>query len=181
MPDIQVIRVDRFGPPEVLVPAAVPAPAPARDGVIITVAAADVLFLDTAIRSGRAAQWFPVRPPYVPGGGVAGVVTATGAGADPAWAGRRVIARTGAGGGGGGYVEQAAVPAAALIPVPDQVSLADAAAVLHAALAAEALAGLAAGRIRPVIGQSVPLPGAAAAHAAIQARAVTGKTLLLPA
>jgi NADPH2:quinone reductase len=50
----------------------------------------------------------------------------------------------------------------------------------HAALAAEALAELAAGRIRPVIGQSVPLPDAAAAHAAMEDRAVTGKALLLP-
>jgi NADPH:quinone reductase len=42
-----------------------------------------------------------------------------------------------------------------------------------------ALALLAAGEIRPVIGQVVPLERAAEAHAAIEDRAVPGKTLLL--
>jgi NADPH2:quinone reductase len=42
-----------------------------------------------------------------------------------------------------------------------------------------ALAEAAAGRIRPVIGQTFPLERAADAHAAIQARATVGKTLLL--
>ena len=43
-----------------------------------------------------------------------------------------------------------------------------------------ALAEAAAGRLRPVIGQIVPLAEAAAAHAAIEARATAGKTLLVP-
>jgi NADPH:quinone reductase len=43
-----------------------------------------------------------------------------------------------------------------------------------------ALAEAAAGRLRPVIGQVVPLAEAAAAHAAIEARATAGKTLLVP-
>jgi NADPH2:quinone reductase len=42
-----------------------------------------------------------------------------------------------------------------------------------------ALARLAAGEIRPVIGQTVPLERAADAHAAIEARTVAGKTLLV--
>jgi NADPH2:quinone reductase len=41
------------------------------------------------------------------------------------------------------------------------------------------LADAAAGRIRPLIGQTFPLERAADAHAAIEARAVTGKTLLV--
>jgi NADPH:quinone reductase len=43
-----------------------------------------------------------------------------------------------------------------------------------------ALAEAAAGRLRPVIAQAVPLAEAAAAHAAIEARATAGKTLLVP-
>jgi NADPH:quinone reductase len=43
-----------------------------------------------------------------------------------------------------------------------------------------ALAEAAAGRLRPVIAQAVPLADAAAAHAAIEARATAGKTLLVP-
>ena len=45
--------------------------------------------------------------------------------------------------------------------------------------ATHALAEAAAGRIKPIIGQTFPLERAADAHAAIESRAVTGKTLLL--
>jgi NADPH:quinone reductase len=43
----------------------------------------------------------------------------------------------------------------------------------------EALAEAAAGRIKPVIGQTFPLAEAVQAHAAIERRGVFGKTLLL--
>ncbi|MGH3327405.1 MAG: zinc-binding dehydrogenase, partial [Streptomycetales bacterium] len=46
------------------------------------------------------------------------------------------------------------------------------------AFTVSALAGAAAGRLRPVIGQRFPLDRAADAHAAIQSRATVGKTLL---
>jgi NADPH:quinone reductase len=69
---VQVIEVREFGGPEVLTPARGPAPAAGPGQVVIATAAADVLHIDTVIRSGRAAQWFDVRPPYVPGNGVAG-------------------------------------------------------------------------------------------------------------
>lgn len=49
-----------------------------------------------------------------------------------------------------------------------------------AALTARALAGAAAGELRPVVGQRVPLANAAEAHRAIEARATIGKTLLVP-
>jgi NADPH:quinone reductase len=45
--------------------------------------------------------------------------------------------------------------------------------------AERALAEAAAGRVKPIIGQTFPLSDAADAHAAIEARAVVGKTLLL--
>jgi NADPH2:quinone reductase len=48
----------------------------------------------------------------------------------------------------------------------------------HHQLAQRALALLAVGRIRPVIGQTYPLHRAAAAHAALEARTAIGKTLL---
>lgn len=128
---MKAIQVARFGPPEVLTAVTVQDPVAGPGEVVITVAAADVLFLDVLIRSGRAAEWFPVQPPYVPGNGVAGRVTAVGEGADPGWAGQRVISRTGGHGGSGGYAQQAAVPAERLIPVPDSAGLPEAAAVLH--------------------------------------------------
>ena len=47
-------------------------------------------------------------------------------------------------------------------------------------LAERALSEAAAGRLRPVIGQTFPLERAAEAHAAMEARVVLGTTLLLP-
>ena len=152
-----VVQVTRFGGPEVLATIAVPDPEPGPGEVTIAVCAADVLFLDAVIRSGRAAAWFPVTPPYVPGNGVAGHVRALGEGVDAAWAGRPVITRTGAAGGSGGYAGQVAVPASHLVPVPDGAGLAEAAAVLHDGATALGLA--ASTGIRP--GEQVLILGAA--------------------
>jgi NADPH2:quinone reductase len=153
----QVVQVTRFGGPGVLATISVPDAVPGPGEVIIDVSVADVLFLDAVIRSGRAAAWFPVTPPYVPGNGVAGRVLAVGEGADPGWAGRAVIARTGTGGGSGGYAEQVAVPASQLVPVPAGAPLAEAAAVLHDGTTALGLA--ASTGIRP--GEQVLILGAA--------------------
>ncbi|MBO0686769.1 MAG: zinc-binding dehydrogenase, partial [Candidatus Dormibacteraeota bacterium] len=46
-------------------------------------------------------------------------------------------------------------------------------------LSKEALEQMAAGHLRPIIGQTFPLEQAAAAHAAIEGRATLGKTLLV--
>jgi NADPH2:quinone reductase len=48
------------------------------------------------------------------------------------------------------------------------------------ALIAEALKEGAAGRLKPIIGQTYPLAAAADAHRAIESRATVGKTLLIP-
>jgi len=154
---MQIIEVGRFGGPEVLVPRQVPDPAPGPGQVVVRVAAADVLFVDTLIRSGLAVDFFPIRPPYVPGNGVAGLVTATGDGADPSWAGRPVVARTGGNGGWGGYAEQAVVAVGDLIPVPDGLSLPEAGALLHDGATAESLLERAV--VRP--GESVLVTAAA--------------------
>jgi NADPH2:quinone reductase len=47
-------------------------------------------------------------------------------------------------------------------------------------LTSRALVEAAAGRLRPVVGQTFPLAEAAAAHLAIETRATLGKTLLIP-
>jgi NADPH2:quinone reductase len=124
------IEVKEFGGPEVLRLAEAASPAPGPGEAVIAAGVADVLFIDTAIRAGRASQWFGVRPPYIPGTGVAGTVTAVGSGVDAGLVGRRVVARTGDGNGTGGYAERAVVPAGQLIPVPDGVSLTDAVGVM---------------------------------------------------
>jgi NADPH:quinone reductase len=154
---VRVIEVREFGPPEVLTPVSRPAPAAGPGQVVIATTAADVLHIDTVIRSGRAAQWFDVRPPYVPGNGVAGTIAAAGPGVDPGLLGQRVVAHTGEAGGSGGYAEQALVAADRIVPVPDEVSLADAVAMLNDG--ATALGLMAGTGVRP--GEWVLILGAA--------------------
>ncbi|WP_405828963.1 MULTISPECIES: zinc-binding dehydrogenase [unclassified Streptomyces] len=116
-----------FGGPEVLVPTEVPEPVAGPGQVLIAVAAVDTIFVETQVRSGWGREYFQVTPPYLPGGGIAGTVRATGEGVDPAWKGRRVVA----GIDGGGYAELALAPAEGLAVVPDEVSFTDAAALVH--------------------------------------------------
>lgn len=123
---MKALQVNRFGGPEVLVPGELPDPVAAAGQVVVAVSVAPVLFLDTQIRRGLATEWFPVRPPYVPGVGVAGRVRSVGEGVDPGWVGRRVVADV-----DGGCAELAVVGAAGLVAVPDEVSLPVAAALLH--------------------------------------------------
>ena len=127
----RVIEVRQFGGPGVLTATTVPDLVAGPGEAVISVRVADVGFFDTLIRSGRATGWFPVRPPYIPGGGVAGQVTSVGPGTDPGWAGRPVIAHTGRHGGSGGYAEQAVVESSRLVPVPDGVGFPEAATALH--------------------------------------------------
>ncbi|GAA4613841.1 zinc-binding dehydrogenase [Actinoallomurus liliacearum] len=124
---MRVIEVGRFGGPEVLVPVDRPDPVPGPGQVVVAVSAADTLFVETQIRSGWGGEYFDVRPPYVPGGAVTGEVSAVGEGVDPAWAGRRVATRT----PDGGYATHVVVPADGLLPVPDGLDPATAAALLH--------------------------------------------------
>lgn len=140
------VRATRFGEPHVLVTAEAPEPVAGPGQVLIEVAVADTLHLDTVIR--RGAFPFPiVAPPYVPGGGVAGTVVSAGPGVDRGLLGRRVAARTGAGEPGsgtetvagrarrdthsGGYAERAVVSAGALVLVPAGMGLPEAAALVN--------------------------------------------------
>jgi NADPH2:quinone reductase len=122
---MRVVQAARFGGPEVLGVLESPDPAAGRGEAVIDVAFVPTLFLDTQIRRGAARNWFPVTPPYVPGVGVAGTVRSVGADVDPAWIGRRVIADV-----TDAYAEQAVAPLAGLVTVPDELGLADAAALL---------------------------------------------------
>ncbi len=122
---MRVVLVEEFGGPEVLRPVDVPDPEPGPGEAVIAVSACDVMFLDTLLRSGWGEGFFPVRPPYVPGSGVAGNC-----------AGRRVVADTKQVVDGseipvGGYAEQAVVLESELIPIPDGLTDQQAVALLH--------------------------------------------------
>jgi NADPH:quinone reductase len=130
-PDVRAVEVVRFGDPDVLELSDLPDPIAGPGKVLVAVSVCDVLFVDTMIRSGRGANYFPIRPPYVPGNGVGGRAVALGAGVDTTWLGRPVVAHTGGPGGTGGYAELAAVDFADCAPAPDDVDLLEATAVLH--------------------------------------------------
>lgn len=130
---MRVVRVVRFGGPEVLEPGEAPDPVPGVGELLVDVAMAEVLFLDTQLRAGWGREFFSIEPPFVPGEGVTGTVAAVGDGVDDAWLGRRVIVGLSPAGAyrGGGYAERAVAAAEAAIPVPDRLELRDAIAALH--------------------------------------------------
>ncbi|MDQ3643000.1 MAG: zinc-binding dehydrogenase [Actinomycetota bacterium] len=159
---MQVVQATRFGGPEVLMIREVPDPVAGPGQVVVDVSVADTLHLDTVIRRGQFP--FPVvEPPYVPGAGVAGEVASVGEEVDGGWAGRRVVVRTGVPDSradtetvgqlaerdthAGGYAERAVVATRALIPVPDELGLREAAALINDGMTAMLLFEVA--QVRP--------------------------------
>ncbi|MER6668515.1 zinc-binding dehydrogenase [Amycolatopsis japonica] len=122
---MRAVEIRTFGAPEGLAVIDLPSPVPAAGEVLIGVEAIGVGGVDTVIRSGALAG-FGFREGHIPGNEVAGTVTAVGDGVDPAWAGRRVWAFTGE---AGGYVEQVAIPAEKIVPLPENLPAADAVAL----------------------------------------------------
>lgn len=159
---MRAVVVRRFGGPGVLEPAEWPDPVAGPGQIVVDVAAADTLFLDIALRRGDDGPW-RVRPPYVPGAGVAGTVSQAGPGVAEEWIGRRVVAKSNAGGPRpdsetivqaaarttptGGYAERAIANVSALVPVPDELGLVEAAALVNDGMTAMLLTGTA--RIQP--------------------------------
>jgi NADPH:quinone reductase len=123
---MRVVRVTRFGGPEVLVPGEAPDPVAGPGQVVVEVSIAGVTFVETQIRRGTDKWHEPPELPYVPGGLVAGRVRAVGAGVEATWSGRRVIAGTGQ---RDGFAEQAVAAVEELFPVPEGLGLPEAAAL----------------------------------------------------
>jgi NADPH2:quinone reductase len=121
---VRAVLVSEFGPPEVLVPTELPDPVAGPGQTLIDVEIANITFVETQLRAGRAPPAMQPELPVVLGNGVGGVIAA---GTDRALQGTRVISTTG---GSGGYAERVAVEAAGLIEVPDDLGLAKAVALL---------------------------------------------------
>ncbi|MCA2216946.1 zinc-binding dehydrogenase [Jidongwangia harbinensis] len=119
---MKAVAIKEFGGPEGLTVIDISGRAPAQGQVSIATEAIGVGGVDVVIRSGALAA-YGFREGHVPGGEVAGTVTAVGDGVDPAWVGQRVWAFTGT---GGGYVEQAIAPIAEVLPLPASLSAVDA-------------------------------------------------------
>jgi NADPH:quinone reductase len=120
---VKAIQISEFGGPEVLQLTEVPDPEPSDGQVVVDVARAGMNFADLhAIRNDYLAEQ---TLPLIPGGEVSGRTPD----------GRRVAALM----GNGGYAQKVAVPEAWLIPLPDEVSDDQAAALLLQGLTAHAL------------------------------------------
>ena len=117
------VAIDRPGPADVLVPVKRPRPRPGEGEVLIRVAAAGVNRPDVLQRMGK----YPPPPGAsdLPGLEVAGEIVAVAAGVSWPAVGDRVCALV----NGGGYAEYAVAPAPQCLPVPDGLSMVEAAAL----------------------------------------------------
>jgi NADPH:quinone reductase len=150
---VKAVAIRAFGSPEGLAVIDLPDPSPGDGQVLITTEAIGVGGVDAVILSG-ALTAYGFTEGHVPGGEVAGTVTAVGGGVDTAWLGQRVWAFAGL---GGGYAERAVAPAETLVPLPAGLSAADA--VTLGSSGAVAHFGLCHARFAP--GESVLVRGAA--------------------
>ncbi|MGX8906253.1 zinc-binding dehydrogenase [Streptomyces netropsis] len=138
---MHAIRLHAFGPAGNLSHEEVPDPVPAEGQVRIDVRASGVHWIETTLRRG-----LPVGPhqppelPVVPGGEVAGVVSAVGPGVDEQWLGRQVVAQLG---GYGGYAEQAVADVDSLHPIPGHLDAETAVAAITAGSTAQGVLSVA--------------------------------------
>ena len=130
---MRAIYIERSGGPEVLKVRETEAKAPQAGELAIAVRASGVNFADLLARQGL----YPPRPPLpcVVGYEVSGTVSAVGAGVDPAWVGKAVIAMPHF----GGYADHVCVDTAHVWDKPASLSFEQAAAVPEAYLTAWAL------------------------------------------
>lgn len=120
---MKAIQIEEFGGPELLKPVEVPDPEPSGGEVVVDVARSGMNFADThAIRNDYLAEQ---TLPLIPGGEVSGTTPD----------GRRVAAILQS----GGYAQKVAVPKPWLVPLPDEVSDDQAAALLLQGLTAHSL------------------------------------------
>ncbi|MBC9716563.1 zinc-binding dehydrogenase [Streptomyces sp. TRM66268-LWL] len=127
---MHAIRLHAFGPAENLTYEKTDDPEPGPGQVRISVRAAGVHLLDTALREGIKAgpAPAPVELPTIPGREVAGVVESLGEGTSQDWLGKRVVTHLGF--APGGYAELAVVDATRLQEIPAGLDEAEAVALI---------------------------------------------------
>lgn len=121
---MKAVLCKSFGPPESLVIEDVAAPEPGEGQVSIAVKACGVNFPDILIIQDK--YQFKPQLPFSPGGEIAGVIKAVGAGVNGVKPGDRVIGST----GWGGFAEEVVVDRARIIPIPDSMPMTEASAFL---------------------------------------------------
>jgi NADPH2:quinone reductase len=118
---VRVVVCTELGPLDNIVVEERATPLPGPGQVVVDVRAAGVNYVDGLICQGR----YQMKPavPYVPGGEIAGVVSALGDGVTRVQVGERVMAMTGF----GAFAEQVTVAASSLNRVPDALGFGQAA------------------------------------------------------
>ncbi len=129
---MKAVRVHAVGGPEVLRLEEVDRPAPGPGQVLVKIAGAGVNFVDIYQRNGL----YPVERPFTLGQEAAGTVTGIGPGVREVKVGDRVAYA----GVLGAYAEFAAVPADRLVPLPNEVSPKQGAALMLQGMTAHYLA-----------------------------------------
>ena len=124
---MRAVLCKQFGPPEDLAIDEVADPTPGPGEVLIEVKAAPVTFPDTLMLEDK--YQFKADLPYIPGGEVAGTVTAIGADVTGIEVGERVVSGLGA---VGGYAEFAVAKENAVRKLPDGVGFAESTGLLYA-------------------------------------------------
>lgn len=119
---MKAVLCKAFGPAETLVLEDIASPEPKKNEILLQVHAAGVNFPDTLIIEGK----YQFKPPFPfsPGGEAAGVVGAVGEKVTHVKPGDRVMALT----GWGSFAEEVAVPGYSVMPIPDGMDFASAAA-----------------------------------------------------
>ena len=131
---MHAVRVHQFGGPEALVYEEVDDPRAGPGQAVVRIEASGLNFIDVYHRTGF--YKLPTPPPFTLGQEAAGTVIAIGDGVSEAAVGDRVAYC----GTQGAYAEQAAVPAARLVKLPDGVSTRQGAAVMLQGMTAHYLA-----------------------------------------
>lgn len=147
---MRVIRIARFGGPDVLQPTEAPLPEPGPGQIRLRVAASGINFAETLMRE----DLYPASPvlPTVLGSEVAGVVEALGEGVTGPVPGTRVAAPLFAAGiYDGGYAEAVVIDARYAVPLPETLGFAEATALMVQGLSALHLTRVAAPKGRTVL------------------------------
>ena len=119
---MRAIQVKEVGGPEVLTPVELRVPSPKPNEAVVQIKAAGVNFIDVYFREGR----YPAPLPFINGQEAAGVVTEVGSEVTTLKPGDRVAYTSAL----GSYAEYAAVPAARLVRIPDELDFEQAAAAM---------------------------------------------------
>jgi len=119
---MRAIQVSQPGGPEALTSVDVPVPTPKPNEALVEIKAAGVNFIDVYLREGR----YPAPLPFINGQEAAGIIKEIGSEVSGLKPGDRVAYTSSL----GSYAEFAAVPAARLVKIPDELSFEQAAAAM---------------------------------------------------